>query len=132
MKRLLLVAFLLALFPICAFAQAGKGLILMNESNLTATETGDSKMLETLGSRKFVARVTATEDSGTATEAVTVQHSPDCTTWATLLTFTTLSATGGEDVHVNAMTTTVYPCLRAVATIGGSGQWDIKVVFFAD
>ena len=130
MKRL----FILALF-FCAqqvLAQAGIANTVYNESNLTATDTGDSVYLTNMKSNHWVARITSTEDSGTASLTGRIDHSPDCTTWSTLLTFTAQTATGGEDVHVNSSTTAVYPCVRGVATITGTGQWDVKIVLFGE
>jgi hypothetical protein len=113
-------------------AQSGQPTILMNVTNKTATQTGTAVVMGTRRAQRFVARITGTEDSGTASVTGRVDHSPDCTTWSTLLTFTALSASGGEDVHVNQLNTAVYPCLRGVATWSGSGQWDVKIVLFAD
>ena len=131
-RRFLCLTVFLLVFIAPARAQSGQPAILMDVSNKTSTQTGSAVMLGTQRAQRFVARITGTEDSGTATVTGRIDHSPDCTTYSTLLTFTALSSSGGEDVHVNQLNTAVYPCLRAVATWSGSGQWDIKIVMFAD
>lgn len=125
-----LLALLLVASP--ALAQVGRATTVYNETNLTATDTGDAVTLLNSKSQHFVARITSTEDSGSATLTGRVDHSPDNVTWSTLLTFTAQTGTGGEDVHINSINTAVFPYVRGVATISGTGQWDVKIVMYGE
>lgn len=73
-----------------------------------------------------------TEDSGTATLDITIQRSIDAgATWATLVTFTQLTATGGQtslyaDVR-SASPQLIGDRLRVNYDIGGTGQYTCSV-----
>lgn len=73
-----------------------------------------------------------TEDSGTATLDITVARSIDGgATWATIVTFTQLTATGGQtllyaDVRA-ASAQMIGDRLRVTYTVGGTGQYTCSV-----
>jgi hypothetical protein len=76
-------------------------------------------------------QISCTEDSGTATLDIAVQRSFDGTTWATLFSFTQLSATGSEiktyaDVQA-ASSQMIGDRLRLNYDITGSGQYTCAV-----
>lgn len=108
-------------------------LTLLNSTDKTAGETGDTYVIPT-NAKNLIARISATENSGTATLDGYVETSPTgaAGTWKTLATFTQLSASGVEDVHITDITTVLYPCYRAVTTITGTGNYDYKVELFFD
>jgi hypothetical protein len=128
---LVLSAYILLTLPF-ASAQVGDATVLIDEDDVAATTTGDS---ETVSGWAYVGRIEAAKVSGTnPTLDAVIQHSPDCVNWSTLLTFTqiTTSTAAIENVHINKVTTNVFPCVRAVATLGGSSPvYDIKITLFA-
>jgi hypothetical protein len=127
---LVLSAYILFTLPFAA-AQVGDATVLMDEDALAATTSGDS---EAVSGWAYVGRIVADDVSGTnPTLDAKIEHSPDCVSWSTLLTFTQITTTATvENVHVNKTTTNVFPCVRAVATLGGSSPvYDIKITLFA-
>lgn len=127
------------LFSSAAYGIVGHALVLSDQSNATSGETTTSfKLQERQGksSQGVIFRLEANNDSGSApTLDVTVQHSPDCSTWKDLFSFTqvTTETNNVEDVHLTSDTTLVFACLRAVTTLGGSSpQYDYTITAYVD
>ena len=101
---------------------------LLAQTGATVGATGDTKTPPT-NFKNVVGRLVAVENSGTATLDAIIEHSPtgDSGTWKTLISFTQLSASGNEDVHVTGIVQSIYPCLRATTTITGTGNWDATI-----
>lgn len=106
---------------------------LLTQVGATAGDTGATKTPPT-NCKNVIGRITATENSGTATLDAIIEHSPTGATgtWKTLLSFTQRSTTGVEDVHITSVSQNIFPCIRAVTTITGSGNWDAKIDLFHD
>lgn len=102
------------------------------ESGLTAvTTTGNGTARDggAASSNGGVAHIHSTAFSGLTNDIVTIEHSVDgATSWATLVTFATITAVGGERVVV-APATTVRRYLRVVDTVTGTGSISRTVTF---
>lgn len=128
--------FILAFF-LAGTAQAqvvGRCYTLLNSTGITSTTTGTGVPITGHG-ETFLAYLSATENSGTATVDVTLEHAPSCSS-----TFAALKEQSGSQVSFTQLTATdamatakgravFFPCVRAVATVGGSGNWDVTVKF---
>lgn len=77
-----------------------------------------------LPSAPIVALV-ATKTGGSGNLDVKIQHSPNQVTWFDWVTFTQLVDASGQQAI--APTTSAFPWLRTVRTVGGSGVYDIRV-----
>lgn len=139
-KRFLITAFVVA-FSSATIAHAivGRAFELATATNATAGTTADSVTIAgnpNQDARGILLRLEANNDSGsTPTLDVTVQHSPDCSTWKDLASFTqvTTETSNVEDIHLTEATTVVFACLRAVITMGGSSpQYDYTVTAYVD
>ena len=98
---------------------------------MTATES--SAAVTGLSEATLAAfQTVCTEDSGTATNDIAIQRSIDGgTTWSTIVSFTQLTATGGQtllyaDVR-SASPQMIGNRLRVTYTIGGTGQYTCSV-----
>lgn len=131
MKKLLLLA---AIF-VTASAEAqtvGKCYTLMNTSGSTATGNGSGVAISTFG-ESFIAYATVTENSGTSTLDVALEHAPTCSG-----TFTALKEQSGTQISFSQFSATdalstakgkavMFPCVRAARTVTGTGNWDVLV-----
>lgn len=80
--------------------------------------------------------LSCTEDSGTATVDAAIQRSFDGTNWASIVTFTQLTATGSQtllyaDVRA-ASAQMIGDRLRVNYTVGGTGQYTCSVFAAAE
>lgn len=131
-KLIILFAILLA-----SSAQAqvvGNCYLLMDVDAATASANGSGVAVSTSApSGAFIATEVATENSGTATLDVKLEHAASCDG-----TFVALKEVGGAQVtftQLSASTTfatakgeaAMLPCVRAVRTITGTGSWDVTV-----
>lgn len=114
---------------------------LLNLTNATATETGEVfELSQSLKGRAVRAAGVLQANADTpGTLTVTIEHSPDSSNsllWKPLITFIAVTnetgAAGVQHVHVPSATTGVFRYLRAVATIGGGGQFDAIVDFWTE
>jgi len=119
-------------FAIGAVATGGvdAGYSLITPAAVTATANGSSIDNGAATTNGGVAHVHNLAVAGTApTLAVKIQHSADNSTFADLITFTTLTGLGSERIEV---TGTVNRYVRAIWTIGGSaGPSFTPVIAFA-
>lgn len=101
-----------------AGAPASTGVSLADLSAITATANGTTVDNSTSTSNGAVAHLHVTDTSGTSpTMTVIVQHSTNGSTWATLGTFTAVTANTSE---VITTTGTVNRYVRAQYTVGGT------------
>lgn len=137
-RRIAVFLSLLLLVTGFAIPNASAGLVagiayrLMSATSQTADTNGTPYIIDTPAS-SAIARLVWTNNSGsTPTLDVTIQHSPDCSAWSTLESFLQkTTGNGTEDIHINRMTTTMYPCLRAVTDLEGSSpNYNVAVTFF--
>lgn len=131
MKKLLLLA---AIF-LAGSAEAqviGRCYTLMSSTGATATGNGSGVPVTAAG-EAFIAYATVTENSGTSTLDIALEHAPTCSG-----TFTALKEVGGDQIAfaqfsaTDAMATAkgkavMFPCVRAARTITGTGNWDVTV-----
>lgn len=106
----------------------GYGVILQPKAALTATGNGSSVDNAASSANGGAGHLHVTAKSGT-TPSITgkIQHSADNSTWADLITFTALTATGAQRVEV---TGTVNRYLRFIRTISGtSPSFDVTAGF---
>lgn len=75
-----------------------------------------------------VAHIHVTAFSGLTSDAIIIEHSTNNSTWATLVTFTTVTALTSERIVV-AAGTTVNRYLRVTDTVVGSGSTTRQVSF---
>lgn len=107
----------------------GLGYVLLPRAARTTSGNGTSKDDTASSSNGATAILHCTAASGTSpTLAVKVQHSADNSTWADLITFTTLTAAGAERKVVSG---TVNRYVRAIWTIGGTSPSFTFAVTFA-
>lgn len=92
---------------------------LLPSTALTATATGDSKVLE-IGSANFVGWLKATGVNGATTIAAKIQHSANGTDWVDLVAFTNLVGVAGFEVK--QITDNVLLYVRTVVTLSGGTQ----------
>lgn len=119
--------------------------IVSNSTTIDANEAliadGNSTAVR-LGSGWFnsdgnlLLRLEATADAGTTpTLDVTIEHSPDCSTWNELVSFTQVGDEDDviEDIHLSESHTLSLGCLRATYDISGSGaEYDVTVKAYTD
>lgn len=108
---------------------AGRVLTLFSSEGVTASVNGNSVIADS-PAKACILRLTAVENSGTSTLDVKVQHSPTgaTNTWKDVSSFTQLSASGMEDIHLTDITRVLWSCFRVVVTVSGTGNWDIDVI----
>lgn len=126
------VAFLaVILFCGSAFGQVGVATTLSTETDFT-TDTTTTGVKVTPSSRgdHWSFWVQATEDSAGLLD-ITIQHSPDCTNYADLISFAQVSSTGYYQVLLPSATAKPFVCLRAVLDVTG-GQWDVDLKAYSD
>lgn len=114
---------------------ASQKLQLLNTTGSTSTVTGSANTIAPLrtSSSDFIGVASVTENGTTIVDAK-IEHAPTATgPWFTLATFTQISGSGDEQSHVPVATTSVFPFLRAVATIsGGAPNADIEISLYHD
>lgn len=137
MEKIKLICLFLCL-SIATMGLASNSTVLMDVDNRTTTYTGTAVRLHKLtaaqgAQNKYIARLDINNDSGvTPTADVVIQHSADCATWATVITFSQVT-TGSYAVEkylpsLNTGVTELLPCVRAIATLGGtSPQYDMTL-----
>tara|TARA_R100001530_G_scaffold135172_1_gene111721 strand:+ start:210 stop:533 length:324 start_codon:yes stop_codon:yes gene_type:complete len=92
--------------------------ILLNQT-IAGAVNGSSKSLGTKGKEYLCSLVVSSYSSGTVNSKI--QHSPDGSNWADLVTFTGLVANG---VDLQAPTVPVLGFVRAITT---SGNADVRI-----
>jgi hypothetical protein len=98
------------------------GQVIAVEAAVTADGNGTAVDGGAASANGGVAQIHSTAFSGLTSNAITVEHSVDgSTSWATLATFTTVTAVGSQRVVV-APGTTVRRYLRVVDDVTGSGS----------
>ena len=138
MKRKLFCLVIILFIALPAWAIVSTKFTIYDETAVTADGNGDGVSISPSWSgsgQTLILRLSATNNSGTTpTLDVDVQHSPDCSTWATLAGFTQVTTgSASEDIHITSMTSGVFPCLRAVIDVGGtSPNYDINVAAYLD
>lgn len=96
--------------------------LLQDEAAALVTKTSTTLSLQSKTTH-ILARLHAVNNAGTLpTLDVVVQHSPDGSTWTTILTFTqvTTSTDSNEDKQFKITDGLLFPYVRAVATIAGT------------
>lgn len=108
-----------------------RGTILQGPTVLAATTTGTPQIATAATTKGAVAHLHVLTAAGTTPSAtVTVEHSADGTTWATLMTFDAATAATVERVET-LPTLTVNEQVRALVTITGTTPAFSLVVAFA-
>lgn len=97
------------------------GIFLVDLGAITTTTNGASRDNTTSTSNGLVAHLHVTANTHNASAVFKVQHSADNSTWADLITFTTV-ATTVETAQRSETTGTVNRYLRAQATLSGTGS----------
>lgn len=106
------------------------GVVIDPATAITADGNGTARDGGAASSNGGVACIHATAFSGLTNDVVTIEHSVDgSTSWATLVTFATITAATSERVIV-AAGTTVRRYLRVVDNVTGTGSCT-RVVSFA-
>ncbi len=106
-----------------AGAVSGTPGTLLQDTTLDATTTGSPLCLPRQ-SDDFVLYLKAVNSAGSSpTLDVTIQHSDDESNWFTLDTFTqATTGTSSQVKQINSASTHLLKCVRAVATLGGTGS----------
>jgi hypothetical protein len=105
------------------------GAFVEAEGTLTADTTGAAQNNGAASSNGGIAHLHVSAFSGFTSDAITIEHSVNgSTSWATLVTFSTVTAVGSEQVVV-APGTTVRQYLRVVDDVTGSGSITRTVAF---
>ena len=112
-------------------AGADQGVVLAGLSTVTTTANGTAVDNTTSTTNGGTAILHVTANTRNGTNIVKVQHSVDNSTWADLVTFTTVSSTTTTSERISVATgTTVNRYLRAAYTVAGSsGSATITVAF---
>ena len=112
-------------------AGADPGVVLAGLSAISATGNGTSVDGSASSANGGVGVIHVTANSRNGTNIVKIQHSADNSSWADLVTFTTVSATTTTSERISVATgTTVNRYLRANYTVAGSsGSATITVAF---
>lgn len=104
------------------------GINLSGHAAITATTNSTSVDNTTSSTNGGVAHLHVTANVHTGNSVYKVQHSADNSTWADLVTFTTVSANTVTSQR-SIVTGTVNRYLRAVSTLSGSGSTTRSVTF---
>lgn len=124
MKKIL-IPILLSLWPIVVEADVStKCDTLLNVTNGSASANGTSQYVSKLTAKAFLGQLIATDNGGvTPTLDVKIQHSLDGTNWYDYITFTqvTTGSNNTEAIAPSNETGHIFPYVRAVSTMGGSG-----------
>lgn len=105
------------------------GTVLEDLTAITATGNGTARDGTAATANGGIAHLHVTAYSGLTSNVVTIEHSVDgATSWATLVTFSTVTAKTSERVTV-AAGTTVRRYLRVVDTVTGTGTNTRSVSF---
>tara|TARA_R110000868_G_scaffold82598_1_gene233163 strand:- start:85 stop:807 length:723 start_codon:yes stop_codon:yes gene_type:complete len=106
------------------------GVAVEDFTAIVATGNGTARDLTASSARGGVAHLHVTGFATLTSDTITIEHSVDgSTSWATLVTFTAVTALTSQRVEV-ADGTTVRRYLRVVDTFSGSGSCT-RAVFFA-
>lgn len=97
------------------------GIFLVDLAAITATTNGTSRDNTASSTNGLVAHLHVTDNQHDNDAVFKVQHSADNSTWADLITFTTV-ATTVEIAHRAEVAGTVNRYLRAQATLSGTGS----------
>lgn len=109
--------------------QTDFGYSLEDLSAVTSDTNGTARDLTASSSAGGVAHLHVTAFSGFTSDAITIEHSVDgSTSWATLVTFTTVTGLTSERVVV-ASGTTIRRHLRVVDDVTGTGSITRQVSF---
>jgi hypothetical protein len=111
--------------------QIENGVVLAGNLAVTTTSTGTAVDNAASSTNGGVAHLHVTANTRNGTSVAKVQHSADNSTWADLVTFTTISTgTATSQRSVVASATTVNRYLRALITPAGStGSQTVTVAF---
>jgi hypothetical protein len=105
------------------------GVVVEDLTAVTTDTTGTARDGAAASSNGGVAHIHATAFSGLTSDVVTIEHSVDgAGSWATLVTFATITGTTSERVVV-APATTVRRYLRVVDDVTGTGSVSRQVSF---
>lgn len=105
------------------------GYMLEDLTAITADGNGTARDLTAASANGGVAHIHVTAFTGLTSDVVTIEHSVDgSTSWATLVTFSTITGLTSESVAV-AAGTTVRRYLRVVDNVTGTGSCTRSVAF---